>query len=249
MLVTRPADRAAGLCGALEALGAQVAAVPVIRLVPPRDPAPLRRAAANLGGFAWVVFTSRTGVRSLVREAGPLGALPPGVRVACIGPATAEAVRELGWPVHLQPDRYVAESLVDAFRRVTIQGERVLVVRAQEARDTLPEGLRALGARVEVVPAYRTEPAYNEAKRLREVLRRGVHVSTFASPSAVRAAVELCGGPELLAPTPAVCIGPVTGSAARRAGLRVVAEADTYTERGLVEAVVRFLAARREGVP
>jgi len=247
VLVTRPEDRVSGLRAGLEALGAVVEAVPVIRVVPPPDPAPLRRALGRLGEFAWLVFTSRNGVRGLVREAGPPGPLPEGVRVACIGPATAEAVREVGWPVHLQPDRYVAESLVEAFARVGVRGQRVLVVRALEARDVLPEGLRALGAEVEVVPAYRTEPAYNEAGRLREVLRQGVDVVTFASPSAVRAAVQLCGDPGLLARAPAVCIGPVTGDAARRAGLRVVAEAHPYTEGGLVDAVVRFLAGR-EGV-
>jgi len=248
VLVTRPAEQAEGLRAALEALGATVHAVPVIRVLPPQDPQPLRQAAATLHAYDWVVFTSRNGVRALAQWTGRGDARwPAGLRVACIGPATAQAARQLGWPVHLQPARYVAESLVDSFRQQGVRGARVLVVRAQEARDVLPEGLRGLGARVEVVAAYRTEPAYNEAERLQQVLRRGVDLAAFASPSAVSAAVRLCGGVDLLRSVPVVCIGPVTASAAGRAGLQVVGIAHTYTQEGLVEAVVRVLVAGGEG--
>lgn len=248
MLVTRPAEQVEGLRAALEALGATVHAVPVIRLLPPEDPTSLRQAAASLGRYDWVVFTSRNGVRALAQWAarGDAG-WPAGLRVACIGPATAQAARRLGWPVHLQPARYVAESLVDSFRQQGVRGARVLLVRAQEARDVLPEGLRELGAQVEVVAAYRTEPAYNEAERLQEVLRRGVDLAAFASPSAIHAAVRLCGGVDLLRSVPVVCIGPVTAAAAGQVGLQVVGVAHTYTQEGLVEAVVRALAGGGEG--
>ncbi len=246
VLVTRPADQARALCGALGALGARVEAVPVIRLLPPEDVRPLLQAAAGVDAYDWVVFTSRNGVHRFGQALADIRrGLPPRVRVACIGPATARAAADLGWAVHLQPAQFVAESLVEAFRAVGLQGARVLVVRAQEARDVLPQGLRDLGARVEVVAAYRTEPAYNEAERLQAVLQQGVDLATFASPSAVYAAVRMCGGPAPLRRVPAVCIGPVTASAARRAGLRVAAVADTYTQEGLVDAVVR--AARGEG--
>ncbi len=246
VLVTRPADQSPALQAALEALGARVEAVPVIAILPPSDPGPLEQAAAGLDAYDWLVFTSRNGVRALARcRAG--APLPARTRVACIGPATAHAVRQLGWPVHLQPASYVAEALVEAFGTVDLRGCRVLLARAQEARDVLPQGLRALGARVDVVAAYRTEPAYNESERLQEVLRRGVDLVTFASPSAVRAAVQLAGGPDLLRAVPAACIGPVTASAARSAGLHVVAVAESYTQGGLVEAVVRAFAPGREG--
>ncbi|MCS7236539.1 MAG: uroporphyrinogen-III synthase [Armatimonadota bacterium] len=246
VLVTRPGDQARELCRALEALGARVEAVPVIRLLPPEDLRPLLQAAAAVDAYDWVVFTSRNGVHRFGQAlAARHRRLPARARVACIGPATARAAAELGWTVHLQPAQFVAESLVDAFRAVGVRGARVLVVRAQEARDVLPQGLEELGARVEVVAAYRTEPAYNEAERLRGVLRQGVDLATFASPSAVHAAVRLCGGPELLRRVPAVCIGPVTASAAQQAGLWVAGVADTYTQEGLVDAVVR--AARGEG--
>ncbi len=248
VLVTRPAEQGEGLRAALRALGATVHVVPVIRVLPPEDPQPLRQAAASLGRYDWVVFTSRNGVRALAQWAarGDAG-WPAGLRVACIGPATAQATQELGWPVHLQPARYVAESLVDSFRQQGVRGARVLVVRAQQARDVLPEGLRSLGAQVEVVAAYRTEPAYNEAERLQGVLRQGVDLATFASPSAIDAALRLCGDAGLLRSVPVACIGPVTASAAARAGLQVVAVAHTYTQEGLVQAVVRALAGGGEG--
>lgn len=247
VLVTRPRGQAAGVRAELQALGAEVEVVPVIEILPPEDLQPLYEAAGRLPTYHWVVFTSRNGVDSLARVAGR-PTLGGSTRVACIGPATAEAVRRLlGWRVHLQPKAYVAESLVEAFREVGVSGARVLLARAQEARDTLPEGLRGLGAHVDVVAAYRTEPAYNEAEHLQEVLRRGVDLATFASPSAVRAAVQLCGGPELLRGIPAACIGPVTAAEARRLGLGVVAVAEDFTQRGLVHAVVRALGAGREG--
>ncbi len=249
VLVTRPRGQAGGLRAQLEALGARVEVVPVIQVVQPRDPRPLREAAARLDGYEWVVFTSRNGVEAVAPYLGRWKDIPPPrTRVACIGPATAQVVRDrLGWPVHLQPEAYVAESLVEAFRGAGVSGARVLVARAEQARDTLPEGLRELGAQVEVVAAYRTEPAYNEAERLKDVLRQGVDLVTFASPSAVRAACELCGDPQLLRAVPAACIGPVTAAAARRAGLRVVAVAEVFTQDGLAEAVVRALAGGEGG--
>lgn len=242
VLVTRPRGQAAGVRAELQALGAEVEVVPVIEILPPEDLQPLWQAAERLHTYHWVVFTSRNGVDSLARVAGRPD-LGSSTRVACIGPATAEAVRRrLGWHVCLQPKAYVAESLVEAFREVGVAGKRVLLVRAQEARDTLPEGLRGLGAHVDVVAAYRTVPAYREAEHLQEVLRRGVDLATFASPSAVRAAVQLCGGPELLRGIPVACIGPVTAAEARRVGLGVVVVAEDFTGRGLVDAVVRALA-------
>lgn len=247
VLVTRPRHQATGLRARLEALGAEVYAVPVIQILPPEDPEPLKQAAGRLESYRWVVFTSRNGAESFARAAGR-PALPSSTRVACIGPATARAVRRLlGWPVHLQPRAYVAEALVDAFREAGVQGAAVLLVRAQEARDTLPEGLRAWGAGVDVVAAYRTLPAYNEAERLQDVLRRGVDLATFASPSAVRAAVQLCGELEVLRAVPAACIGPVTAAAAEHLGLRVVAVAEDFTQQGLVEAVVRALTGGEGG--
>jgi uroporphyrinogen-III synthase len=234
---------------ALEALGARVDSVPVIRIVPPADPGPLEEAVGHLAEYDWVVFTSRNAVRAVRACARRLGVWPhlPPIRVACIGPATARAARAAGFSVVAQPVEYVAEALVDALARVSVDGCRVLLPRAEEARDVLPQGLAALGARVDVVAAYRTEPAYNEAERLRRVLRSRPDLVTFASPSAVRAAVQLVADPAVLRSVPVACIGPVTAAEAARQGLRVVAVADSYTEDGLVRAVFSALRPDREG--
>ncbi len=249
MVVTRPRGEAAGMRRALQALGARVDAVPVIRIGPPADLGPLEEAVRQLARYDWVVFTSRNAVRAVracARGLGLWGQLPP-VRAACIGPATARAARAAGFPVAVQPDRYVAESLLDALARVGVEGCRMLLPRAEEARDVLPRGLAGLGARVDQVAAYRTEPAYNEAERLRGVLRCRPDLVTFASPSAVRATVQLVEDVKVLQSIPAACIGPVTAAEAARQGLRVVAVADTYTQDGLVRAVVRALRPDREG--
>ena len=250
MVVTRPKGQGLGIRRALEAFGARVDTVPVIRIAPPGDPRPLEEAVRRLAEYDWVVFTSRNAVRAVRACARGLGILGfPPVRVACIGPATARAAQAAGFSVAVQPEQYVAEGLLDALARVGVAGCRVLLPRAEEARDVLPRGLVAVGARVDVVAAYRTEPAYNEAERLRRVLRSRPDLVTFASPSAVRAAVQLVADPAVLRSVPVACIGPVTAAEAARQGLRVVAVADSYTEDGLVRAVFRALRPDREGGP
>lgn len=249
MVVTRPKGQRARMRRALEALGAQVEAVPVIRITPPADPGPLEEAVRRLHAYDWVVFTSRNAVRAVracMRALGLRREVPP-VRVACIGPATARAAKAAGFSVAVKPPQYVAEALVEALAQLDIQGRWVLLPRAEEARDVLPQGLATLGARVDLVAAYRTEPAYNEAKRLREVLGRRPDLVTFASPSAVRAAVQLVGNAAELQSVPAACIGPITAAEAARQGLQVAVVADTYTEEGLVRAVVRALRPSWEG--
>lgn len=247
VVVTRPRDDGR-LRRLLEAEGAVVLEFPAIRIVPPSNYGPLDEALRNLPAYDWVVFTSRNGVAATVDRMGALGMAPgalAGARLAVIGPGTAEALREHGLEAALAPEEFRAEALVAAFARRDLHAARVLMPRAAVARDVLPVGLRALGAAVDVVPAYRTEPAA-PAPNVLEAVRAGrIDAVTFTSSSTVRYFLQLAGPDArgLLAGVCVACIGPVTAETARADGLRVGAVASTYTLAGLVDALRGALGA------
>jgi uroporphyrinogen III methyltransferase/synthase len=252
VVVTRPRAQAAALATLLEDDGAEVLALPTIRLEPPADWAPLDAALGALEGFAWVVFTSTNGVAAFGerlaragRDARALGRS----RLAAIGPATAEALGRLGLRADAVPDEYRAEGLLDALRPSLVPGERVLLVRAAEARDVLPRGLEAAGARVTVAPAYRTRPAAGGGDRLRALLAAGaVDAVTFTSASTVHGFMALLG-PErreaLLADVALAAIGPITEAALAGHGVPATVVAREYTIPALAAALAAHLASRR----
>lgn len=244
VLVTRPRAQAADLCALLEAHGAQPIVLPAIEIVPGED-AGLDTAIAALDAYAWVIFTSVNGVSAfferLQRAGRDASAFAP-VRVAAIGPATAQALEMRGVAVQFIPDEYVAERILDGLGEV--RGLRILLPRADIARKALADELAARGALVDEIAAYRTVAAAPDAAGLAE-LRRGVDVITFTSSSTVRSFAAQIGrelGDALVA-----CIGPITARTAREEGLRVDLVAETYTMEGLVKAVERHFAEQGEG--
>lgn len=253
MLVTRPRAQAARLAAYLEAYGAEAVAVPTIRLEPPDDWTPLDEALARLPGFAWVVLTSANGVAALrarLAHAGLDGRALAATRLAAIGPETAAALAEAGFPAALVPPEYRAEALVEALRDRVRPGEAVLLVRAAEARDVLPRGLADLGVRVTVAPAYRTVVAVEHAATLRGLLTaRAVDAVVFTASSTVRGFTALLGGEgpgTWLRGVVVAAIGPVTAATARELGLTVHVVPTRYT----VPALAAALAARfASGVP
>jgi uroporphyrinogen-III synthase len=239
VLVTRPRGQAAALCQRLSALGAVPVLLPTIDIEPPSDPAALQRAARRAGAYDWIVFTSVNGVAAFEAPLWGLnGSAVP--RIAAIGPATARALEARGAPADFVPQEFVAEALAEGLGEV--RGLRVLMPRAEEARDVLARELRARGAVVHEVAAYRTRLAAPDESALAE-LRRGVDVITFTSSSTVRGFMALLEGLGLrLDPPPLIaCIGPVTTATARALGLRVDVTAQTYTGDGLVDAIKAYL--------
>jgi uroporphyrinogen III methyltransferase/synthase len=236
VVVTRAREQASELTGRLEQLGATVLELPVIRIVP------FDFALPDLTRFAWVVFTSANGVDAFFdRGLEPAGldarALAP-VRLAVIGPGTGGALARRGLRADLVPERFVAESLLDAFPEGS---GGVLLARAEVARDVLPDGLAQKGYDVEVLPVYGTEPAPARADDLARTRAGSVDAITFTSSSTVDNFCDALGG-TVPDPQPAVVsIGPITSEAARARGLRVDVEADPHTIDGLVEALVRQL--------
>lgn len=242
VVVTRPRRRADAFASSLRELGADVLEYPTIAIEPPDDPGPLRRALRSLDTYHWLVFTSVNGVRrvfSMLEGEGrdPASALAD-VRIAAIGPATAEPLRETGVTVEVVPAEYRAEALVDALRAADdLSGRRVLLARAAEARPVLPERLRESGARVDEIAAYRTVPGRPEVDDLPQRLRGGtVDWLTFTASSTVRNFVRMAGGE--VGEARVAAIGPITAGTARELGLPVHAVAEEYTVPGLVRALV-----------
>jgi uroporphyrinogen III methyltransferase / synthase len=235
VVVTRRREQAGPLAARLQALGAEVLALPAIVITPPADGGrALRAAVARVGDYDWVVCTSANAARSFCAVLGrPVGL--DDVRLAAIGPGTAEALAVHGLHVHLVAARSVAEALLAAFPPPSSRGRgRVLLPRAAVARDVLPEGLRARGWQVDVVQAYRTTSARPPWDAI--AAARGAHAITFTSASTVTNCVELLGREAI--PPLLVCIGPLTAEAARRHGLTVTAVAAVHTINGLIEALV-----------
>jgi uroporphyrinogen III methyltransferase/synthase len=251
VLVTRAASQAGELLRALRAAGAEPIAVPLLRVVPCEDTRALDEALSDLGRYDALLLTSANAARLFAARASQrgvdLGAAQ--LDVVCVGPATAAAAREAGLAVRLVPsERFDAEGLLSAIRRdASPEGRRFLLPRSAAARDALPDGLRALGARVDTVAIYRPEPAAVDAAGLRAALVAGrVDALTFTSPSSVRhflaqldPAARAAAGRIVVA-----AIGPVTEAALREAGLapQVVAPRAGATE--LVEALAGHFASR-----
>ncbi|MBI2710460.1 MAG: uroporphyrinogen-III C-methyltransferase [Actinobacteria bacterium] len=249
VVVTRARAQSSSLASRLRELGAAVVEAPAIEIGDAGDAgAALRAAVAHIRRYDWLVLTSPNGVErtfAMVPDTRVLGHL----RVAAIGPGTAEALARYRVVADLVPDRFVAESLLERFPPAPPPlgpgaGERgvarVLIARAAVARDVLPAGLRATGWEVDVVEAYRTRPVpVDEATR---AAVRAADAVTFTSSSTVTNLVDAVGVDGL--PPLVCCIGPVTAATARAAGLRVAAEAPVHTIDGLVGVVLEVLADR-----
>jgi uroporphyrinogen III methyltransferase/synthase len=231
IVVTRAREQASELRTRIERLGAQVIELPAIAI----EPLPIEVPA--LDDYAWLVFTSVNGVAAFfdrgLAEAGRDARALAGLSVAAIGPGTSRALARYGIRADVVPERFVAESLLDAFPAPGARGARVLLARAEQARDVLPDGLRARGYEVDVLPVYRTVQATPDPVDLERVRDSAVDAITFTSSSTVDNFCDLVG--ILPAPQPVVVsIGPITSATARAHGLRVDAEATEHTIDGLV---------------
>ncbi len=242
IVVTRTRKQAGALSSRLRDLGAEVIELPTIRVEPPTDLRAFAELVQDCHSYDWIVFTSPNGVSAffemfykLYDDARDLGA----ARIAAIGPATAARVREFHLKVNLQPDEFVAEGVVRAFKKEgDIENLRILIARAEEARDLLTKELTAMGAIVDVALAYRTVPETDDRTGARTRLtEQGADMITFTSSSTVENFLALgLPWPQGLE---VASIGPITSQTARARGLAVAVEAKQYDVPGLVEAIRR----------
>jgi uroporphyrinogen-III synthase len=250
ILITRPRGQAGGLAEKLAGLGAEPILFPTVEIGQIEDPAPLDDAIRRLAEFDWIVFTSANGVAAFWKRLDlsgleDLSGLP--VRYAAIGPATAQALARRGVQPHLIPEEYIAERLLDALGDVA--GRRILLPRADIAREVLAVELEKRGAAVHEIAAYRTLPATPDPAGLAE-LRRGVDAVTFTSSSTVRNFLKLAHPFDPRSASVVACIGPITAGTARALGLAVAVVAAEYTGDGLVAALADYFSDRPlEGAP
>jgi uroporphyrinogen III methyltransferase/synthase len=252
ILVTRPAHQAADLVCKLEHLGAVVSRMPVVEIREPADFGPVDRALTQLraGAWDWLVFTSANGVHALLRRldavGGDLRALG-GVKLAAIGPKTAEALREYRLRADVVPGAtFSSEGLAEALKP-HVAGQRVLLARANRGRALLHSELASV-ATVEQVAVYDQVDLMEPDAATLDALRRGeIRYVLLSSPAIARGVLggfdETVRGRVERGEIRLVAISPVTGDAVRELGLPVAAEATTFTEDGLIDAVVRAARA------
>jgi len=238
--VTRAGERGGPLAAALREVGATVHELPLTR-IESLDQSPLAAAVDALASYHWVLLTSVNAVDHLaavVTSALSIAQLRA-CKIAVVGAATADACAQRGWAATLVPERFHAEALVDALSsRTDVDGARMLYPAAHGARDVLPNGLRALGAVVDVIPVYRSAVDVDGQSRLRMLATsNGLDLVTVAAPSAVDALLDALPA-ELARRLPVACIGPVTARAARIAGFPVKVESTAATAEGLVRSII-----------
>ncbi|MBD3162873.1 MAG: TetR family transcriptional regulator [Candidatus Eisenbacteria bacterium] len=259
VLVTREEEPGEGLSGEIERRGGRPLLCPLVRTVPPTDPATLNAAARDADRYAWILFTSARAVEAFSAARGKRAApLPAGTRIGGVGEATAAAARKRFGRVDLVASRASGEGLADALRRTEpLDRMRILLPRADRAGEALPEILRACGAEVDDVVAYRTIHAESVPGRVAGALARGeIDAVTFASGSAVEAFVACLGAPSLRSPGRTyaiISIGPSTTAVVTALGGTVDAEASRPSLEELADAVAvgrsRFAANRGSGGP
>lgn len=246
VLVTRAAHQAGKLSEGLRTLGAIPVEVPVLEIRPPENRSALDAALAGLQQYDWLILTSANTVRALADRALELGVglfNSDNLKIAAVGEATADVARQAGFPLTFVPEAYVAESLIDGLVGQT-EGKRILLARAAVTRDVIPDALRAAGATVDVVDAYRNVMPEGVPQQLRQVVADGIDVATFTSSSSVThlvTAAEAAGIGWPFEGVAAASIGPITSQTLREKGWEPAVEANPSDIPGLIAAVVRLL--------
>ncbi len=251
VVVTRAREQASGLARQLEDMGACVVQFPTIKIQQLLDDGPIEKAILGLGAYDWLVFTSVNGVKHFWRVLEEIGLdtrILGGLQVAAIGPATAEALADRGLKADFVPPKYVAESVVQGLLERGVAGSRVLVPRAREAREVLPEELRKAGATVDVLPVYETVLDQGKVEAFTRRLEAGeIHCITFASSSTVDNFFSLVPPDTLRELAPEVrlaCIGPVTAETLASHGFTPHIQPEDFTIPALAEAVCEALGRK-----
>ena len=245
ILVTRTRRQSSTLAEQLAVAGATPIVIPAIEIAPPASYDVLDQSLAVLSTFDWLLFTSANAVDVFAARRDP-SMLPK--NIAAIGPATAKAIESLGLTVDLLPSRYVAESFAEALIP-NAAGKRILLIRAEEARDVLPEALTSAGAQLIIAPAYRNRVPEASIPAIRDLFslpERYPDIITLTSASTARSLSALLDAAGLALPhdIKLASIGPVTTAAIRELGYEPAVEAQEATIQALVDAVRHHFAAR-----
>jgi uroporphyrinogen III methyltransferase/synthase len=248
IVVTRAREQASSFLAGLRELGANCIEFPTIEIAPPDDWAPLDDAINKIRDYNWLIFTSVNGVKfffkRLLENKKDVRALGE-IKVCAIGPKTADAVKGYGIMPDMVPPEYRAEAVIEEFRKLKTENLTILLPRAKEAREILPDELRKMGAEVDVVNAYVTIMPENRVADISKMLEAGeISMITFTSSSTVTNFMGMFGKnadqvKEWLKDIDIASIGPITSETAKRLGLKVTVEPESYTIDALTEAILK----------
>ena len=251
IIVTRAREQASDMVKRLSDLGAECLEFPTIKVVPPEDTTPLKGAIERLPDYNWIVFTSVNGVKfffDLLFDAEKDVRALAHLNTAAIGPATAAELLKYGLKSDIIPKNYRAESVVEAFSQEPLNGKKILLPRAKEARPVLPVELRKMGAEVDEVIAYVTEKVRENVEMLIDQLeKKAIDLISFTSSSTVKNFKTLL--PEdrfnsLMEGIAIASIGPITSETAKGLGFDVRVTAESYTIPGLCDAILKYFQAK-----
>jgi len=247
IVVTRARPQAGALARRIRDLGGEAIEFPTIEIQAPQSYAALDRAIEGLNRYEWLFFTSVNGVEQFLHRLNHLKketAEIERLKVVAIGPETARRLEAAGIRPCLIPKQYQAEGILEGLAPEVIRGKRILIPRAAQARDVLPETLRKWGGEVDVIEAYRTNRPSTDTSRLRAMFRGNqINMVTFTSSSTVSNFVQMFPGDnisELVDGATIACIGPITSKTLEDFGLRADVVAEEYTIPGLVRAIVAY---------
>jgi uroporphyrinogen III methyltransferase/synthase len=255
ILVACSAKKMVELVAGLRAMGGNVLPLPVIKAQAIEDKHLIDAALASLPEYDWIIFTSAYGVCFFVQRLNDRG-IGADIRnmpkICAIGPATAAAVREFGYPTALIAERFVAEGVLEALGKYYgglphVAGLRILLPRAQQARELLPEALIAAGARVDVVPCYQTVRGEIDGGIVRQLRHRRPDLAVFTSSSTIRNLMDILGqeeGEKVLLESTVAVLGPVTGKTAESFGKRAEIAPGENTVAALLKAIGDYYSSR-----
>ncbi len=247
ILITRSKEQSRDFSDLLFYYGAEPVIFPTISLIPPESWEEMDRAIASLEKYDWIIFSSVNGVHFFMNRLKALGkdsrALHR-IKICAVGSSTAEDLLKYGIQVDLVPGSFQGESVVEAFRQMDVQGRSFLIPRAKEAREILPESLKKMGAKVDLVTAYQNVKPVENVERIKKLLLENkLSVITFTSSSTVKNFLELLDSKELKASlknTKIASIGPITSQTLREAGYQVDIQPQEHTIAALTESIVEF---------
>jgi uroporphyrinogen III methyltransferase / synthase len=253
IIVTRAGAQAYGLIEQIDRAGGEVVELATIEIQPPESFAEFDAAINKIEQYDWLIFTSVNSVAPFLTRLRAGGKAPSSMgslKIAAIGPETAKRLASAGITACLVPQRYQAEGILEALGPEAVKQKRILIPRAAEAREVLPETLRGWGAAVDVVVAYRTALPRVDIAPVAELLRqRNIDIITFTSSSTVKNFVRLFGDKpvgEIAGGSALACIGPITARTVEELGGRPHIVAEEFTIAGLVRAIIAHFQSQRE---
>jgi uroporphyrinogen III methyltransferase / synthase len=257
ILVACSSKKMVELIEGLEALGGKALPFPVIEAKDIDDKRPMDRAVSSLSQYAWIIFTSAFGVTFFMRHMQERGIdrhFLDNLKICAVGPATAGALKAYDLNVALVPEKYVAEGVIQALERYhgglqSLAGHRILLPRAREARDVLPNALMAAGVQLDVVPCYQTVRTELDEAIVQEFRTKAPDLIVFTSSSTVRNLIEILGQEtwnKMVKDSIVAAIGPITAGTVEAFGKRVDIVPREYAIASLIAAIREYYVSRQQ---